>query len=368
MTGTVASNGAPARRSTRLNGSASVSSNGSGGKAKRSSTHQPSTADFDADGDSDPDSSVNAAMLHTGMSDSSMVDPTAIEEKAIEGVRQLKRVLAGGKDDASTRQHKQGKQAGQKLSSGLEGVELLRGTSGSVCADGEDEWKWGRAMNNDWASAGLAFGMMSVVPWIVLLMLHSCQYHQCSIQASLQQAMKEGQSAARAAAEPHPPGRARRCPAAVILLDLSLSTMFRGVHLLCCRRGMALAAFHEFARVVYLHLLVSLPAGPVPLHARPHRPRPAHQRGPHTAVPRQRLERVVVQPRLSVRRRVRAEAVPRHYHRRRVVRSLRGAQRVRLLLDAGGLLQGLAGAHTRGHTHTQHLTQPLRTGTALDSR
>jgi len=160
-----------------LNGSSAASGDSNGSRGSRSSRKSatPSEADFDSDADS------HAGPLSAAMSDSSLVDPTAIEATAIEGVRQLKKAA------------------------GLESVELVRGTSGSVSADGGDEWKWGRAMNNDWISAVLAFGMMSVVPWIVLLMLHSCRYHQCSIQASVQQAMKEGQSKAAPAQQQPPP-------------------------------------------------------------------------------------------------------------------------------------------------------------------
>ena len=134
---------------------------------------------------SDSDSS-RTSMLSSAMTDSSLLDPTAIEEKAVEGARHVKRALAAAKD-----------KAGLKLSGGLAAVDLIRGNSGSQCTDGGHEWQWGRAMNKDWTSAVLAFAMMSVVPWIVLLMLHSCRYHQCSIQDSLQQALKEGQWAAR---------------------------------------------------------------------------------------------------------------------------------------------------------------------------
>ena len=200
------------RRSSRINGSSIGGSDGShtNGRSHASSSnnnnkgssasHKSATVSSDLDTDSDSDSS-RATALATAMSDSSAVDPTMLEEKAIEGVRQMKRALGNGEahkggSDKST--------AGLTLSGGLAGVDLVRGTSGSVCADGGDEWKWGRAMNNDWTSAILAFAMMSVVPFIVLLMLHSCKYHQCSIQASRAAGHERGSVySGTAAAAPH---------------------------------------------------------------------------------------------------------------------------------------------------------------------
>jgi hypothetical protein len=168
---------------------------------------------------SDSDSPVESFCSSSLLPDSSLLDPTLMERDAVNAIRKLKDSLLQA-DDEGVRKRRRGLK-------GLDGVELIRGTSGSQSVEGGEEWKWGRAMNNDWLSAVLAFGMMSVsrtdadaaqtqhnptvptptrltlcchdvsrvlqiVPFVVLLMLHSCKFHQCSIQASLVQAVTEG--------------------------------------------------------------------------------------------------------------------------------------------------------------------------------
>ena len=178
---------------------------------------------------------------------SSLLDPREIEQEARRAAHKLASVVSS----ASSAQQQQDEEeeeaaalrlrpAGRKAAKALDEVALIRGTSGSQSVEGGEEWKWGRAMNNDWTSAILAFAMMSVsqqttglsaqpsnrplpprspllrsappcspppavlrsavrvrlqvVPFVVLLMLHSCRYHACSLQGSLQQAVTEGVS------------------------------------------------------------------------------------------------------------------------------------------------------------------------------
>ena len=51
-------------------------------------------------------------------------------------------------------------------------------------------------MDNDWLSALLALGMMVLPPFVILFFLHSCQVHQCSLQASLSEVLEDGNAPA----------------------------------------------------------------------------------------------------------------------------------------------------------------------------
>lgn len=96
--------------------------------------------------------------------------------------------------DSPINQAKGAKQRKQTKFNELPSPTLPIKSSKADSQSGSEEWKWGRAMNNDWVSAFLAFLMMSSVPFIVLLMLHSCRFHQCAISGSLYEAMTDGVS------------------------------------------------------------------------------------------------------------------------------------------------------------------------------
>ena len=178
-----------ARRSSRLNGGSAASASASSA-ATASTLPLPVSADgggsSGSGSDDSSDSPTDAPLLSHEQADSSLVDPVVLQRKAVSAARQLKRALADAEDAALLQKAKSRKD-------GLDGVELIRGLSGSVAVEGSEEWKWGRAMSSDWVSAFLAFLMMSAVPFVVLLMLHSCRRHQCSIQASLEEALTHGQ-------------------------------------------------------------------------------------------------------------------------------------------------------------------------------
>ena len=154
--------------------------------------------------DASPESPTSVPLLSHESADSSLVDPVLIQRKVLSAARQAKSALV---DAEQATLHTNGVRG--KTVVGPSG--MVRGQSGSVSVEGSEEWKWGRAMSDDWVSAALAFGMMSVVPFIVLLMLHSCQHHQCSIQAALTEAVTQGQQ--------HTPHH--HCPHSLTLLDES---------------------------------------------------------------------------------------------------------------------------------------------------
>ena len=172
-----------ARRSARLNGHSSASDSASFSQATTAAV----PASSDSGSDESTDSPTSAPLLSHESGGASLVDPRRLQRRAVNGARQLKNALVDAEAAAA-------KQKAADLKSGLEGVDLVRGVSGSVSVEGSEEWKWGRAMNDDWLSAALAALMMGGVPFVVLLMLHSCRVHQCSIYDSLHEAATQGQS------------------------------------------------------------------------------------------------------------------------------------------------------------------------------
>ena len=188
---------------------------------------------------------------------------------------------------------------------------------------------------------------------MVLLMLHSCKFHQCSIQASVQQALKEGQRAVSLAAVYQQLSTRTitiaRCNAEqqlTVIHRVALSCLFAAL-----RRGLALAAVDQSVQAPGCIYILLVPCSSWRCTASC--PAPSTTASPPTPATRWHtsvngLERLVVQPRLPHPRCVRVQAVPGHHCGGRVVRPVWGAECVWLLLDACRLLQGLVRTHACG--------------------